>query len=156
MPNLNANRVDADEHVVRLLFTTRMVNESGTLGKEAFPVDELIERSGKSVSVDEMSKIQIPSHVSHKLETYQNPTKGRHRWGYSYAVCHQVESIKAQTGEQVYAVFKDPIKTNFPPAPWDHAHAKIVRAQSEFTKSFIRGYRDQLTELFQQEVVKVA
>lgn len=150
------NLVDADENVVRLLFSTRMVDGSGTLGKEAFPVDELIEKAGKSVSVDEMSQIEIPGHVSQKLETYQNPLRDRHRWGYAFATCNQIVNIKSQTGEQVYAVFKDPIETNFPPAPWDQAHAKITRASPAFGKGFIRGYRDKLTELYQLQVVKVA
>ncbi len=152
MSSQDAAQVASEEQLVRLLFSTRMVDDSGTLGKEAFPVDELIEKSGKSVSVDELSKLDMPEHVDNKLETYQNPARDRHRWGFALAVCSQITSIMSQEGLQVYSVLKDPIEGNFPPAPWDHAHAKIIRADSSFGKGFVRGYRDKLTELYQENV----
>jgi len=139
------------EDVVRLLFFHRMTSDSGVLEKEAFPADELAEVSGKSVSVDRLNLIKVPEDIDNKLATFERPEKGRSRWGFTYSGVQAVSNIRSQCGKQVFAVFEDPIE-NYPPAPWDAAHGKLVRANSSFSKSFVRGYRDKLVEVFQANV----
>ena len=78
----------------------------------------------------------------------------RAKWGFCTAIVGEVRSIHSQCGQQVFDVFNDPIESS-PPAPWDKAHAKTVRASTEFGKAFVRGYRDQLIEVFQNNVVRL-
>ena len=143
------------ENLVRLLFTDRMTSSAGKLEKEAFPVDELVEKNGKSVSVDRLGLLPDCKWIMHKLVTYENPSRGRARWGFALGCSGCIRSIFSQDGKQVFEVCPDPIK-NFPPAPWDKAHAKIVRADVSFTKGFVRGYRDKLVDVFQGNVIKTS
>lgn len=142
-----------NENLCRLLFYHRMVSEDGALGKEAFPTNELIEAQGKSVSVDVMSSLSVPEHIYNKLVTYENPKAGRSKWGYAFANSAEIESVLSQCGKQVFKCTPDPL-TSFPPAPWDHAHAKITRASEDMGKGFVRGYRDKLRQLFQQNAIR--
>ena len=147
--------VGYEETIIRLLFHHRMVENSGKLKKDAFPAAELAEVNGKSVSVDRAKFLLMPLHIVNKLKTYENAQKGRSKWGYCSAISSEISEIRSQGGKQVYCVLIDPIM-NHPPAPWDHAHAKIVRADSNFSKGFLRGYRDKLTEVFQRSIVPIA
>lgn len=142
------------ENVVRLLFSHRMTGEDGELTPEAFPTDELIEKNNKSVSVDREEMLLDYNHILNKLITYERPEKGRAKWGSSHAIVDAIVSIKDQDGTQVFRVLEDPLE-NYPPAPWDAAHAKIVRADESFSKGFIRGYRDKLVKVFQSDVRKI-
>lgn len=142
------------EQLVRVLFTDRMTSSAGELESEAFPVDELIEKDGKSVSVDRLDLLPDRECIKHKLITYENPSRGREKWGFALGVVGAVRAITSQDGRRVFEVYPDPIE-NFPPAPWDRAHAKIVRADSSFTKAFVRGYRDQLIGIFQGQVTQI-
>jgi hypothetical protein len=144
-------KVGSNEAVIRLLFHHRMVSEIGILSPEAFPTDELIEKGGKSVSVDRSALLKVPEQVRCKLVTYERPDKGRAKWGYAESVVQKIEGILDADGRSVFSVFADPLE-NFPPSPWDHAHAKVVRADASFGKGFVRGYRDKLIEAFQASV----
>lgn len=143
-----------EEKLARLLFTDRMTSSIGDLEKEAFPVDELVEKDGKSVSVDRLALLPNHECISHKLVTYENPSRGREKWGYALGIVESVRAISSQDGVRVFEVYLDPIE-NFPPAPWDRAHAKIVKADASFTRGFVRGYRDKLVETFQGQVFKI-
>lgn len=146
--------VEDHEEVIRLLFTDRMTSSVGELEKEAFPVDELIERNGKSVSVDRLLLLPDRECIKCKLITYENPPRGREKWGFASGCVEYIRAIHSQDGMRVFEVYADPIE-NHPPAPWDPAHAKIVRADENFTKGFVRGYRDKLVEVFQGSVTQV-
>ena len=143
-----------EEELVRMLFTDRMTSSDGELEKEAFPVDELIEKDGKSVSVDRQELLPSFECISQKLVTYENPSRGREKWGFALGLVEGVRSISSQHEARVFEVYPDP-NENFPPAPWDPAHAKIVRADASFTKGFVRGYRDKLVEVFQGRVTRL-
>jgi hypothetical protein len=142
------------EHIYRLLFTDRMVDVNGKLSLEAFPTDELVEIDGKSVSVDRESLIQDGWLVC-KLITYERPRSGRAKWGHCKSLVSRVTGITSQDGEQVFSVLEDRITGNFPPNPWDEAHAKIVRAKQSFSKGFVRGYRDKLIEAFEPTATRL-
>lgn len=148
------NELDHSEEIARLLFEHRMVAQNGVIGKEAFPVDELIEKNNKSVSVDRTSMMEMGWYIL-KLRTYEKPENGRAGWGMAIASVRQVADITTVEGLPVFSVCEDPI-TSFPPPPWDPAHAKIVRAKPEYTKGFVRGYRDKLVAAFQENCKKVA
>lgn len=149
-----ADKLGDEEELVRVLFTDRMTSSVGELEKEAFPVDELIEREGKSVSVDRLGLLPDRKWIEHKLLTYENPSRGREKWGFALGLVGAVRAISSQDGARVFEVYPDPIE-HFPPAPWDRAHAKIVRADSSFTKGFVRGYRDKLVDIFQINVTRI-
>jgi len=146
----------ASEQLIRLLFHHRMVDSSGVLGSEAFPTEELIEKNGKSVSVDRLSMINRLDLIYHKLLTYENPTKGRAKWGHAVASRAQIEAITSQCGKQVFSCCSDPVVGNFPPNPWDAAHAKVTRARAEYSRGFVRGYKDKLCLEFQKSVFPIA
>jgi hypothetical protein len=143
-----------EEVLVRILFTDRMTSSSGELENEAFPVDELIEKDGKSLSVDRLAFLLSHDCIKHKLITFENHSRGREKWGFALGLVGGIRSITSQDGARVFGVHPDPIE-NFPPAPWDRAHAKIVRADASFTKGFVRGYRDKLVEIFQAQVTRI-
>ncbi len=149
-----SERLGNQEVLVRVLFTDRMTSSDGELEKEAFPVDELVEKDGKSVSVDRLALLPSCECISHKLVTHENPCRGREKWGFALGRAEGVRAISSQDGVRVFEVYPDPIE-NFPPAPWDRAHAKIVRADASFTKGFVRGYRDKLVEIFQGQVTRL-
>lgn len=146
--------VEDDEELIRILFTDRMTSPAGELEKEAFPVDELIEKDGKSVSVDRLNLLPDRDCIKCKLITYENPFRGREKWGFSSGFVRYIRAIHSQDGMRVFEVYADPIE-NHPPAPWDPAHAKIVRADASFTRGFVRGYRDKLVEVFQGSVTQI-
>lgn len=143
-----------NEIVIRLLFSDRMVVENGRLTSEAFPVDELMESNGKSVSIDRCH-LMNPDWIQSKLITYEKPEKGRARWGASYSAVSNVLDIQDEAKRSVFCVCADEIIDNFPPNPWDHAHAKIVSAQPEKGKGFIRGFRDKLIDAFSLDIRKI-
>lgn len=144
------------EEVVRLLFSDRMIGDAGVLTVQAFPIDELIESNGKSVSVDRTSLL-TPGMIEDKLVTYENPERGRERWGWCAAsVSSIIQIVDQKDNTPVFDVREDQILNNFPPNPWDHAHAKIVRAHAGMTKGFIRGYRDKLLDVFQGGVKRLS
>lgn len=146
--------VEDHEELIRILFTDRMTSSAGKLENEAFPVDELIEKDGKSVSVDRLPLLPDRGCIEYKLITYENPFRGREKWGFSSGLVEHIRAIHSQDGKRVFEVYADPIE-NHPPAPWDPAHAKIVRADASFTKGFVRGYRDKLIEVFQGNVTQL-
>jgi len=131
-----------------------MTSSNGKLENEAFPVDELIGKAGKSVSVDRLVLLPSNDWIKHKLITYENPSRGREKWGFALGRAEDVRLITSQNGAKVFEVYPDPIE-NYPPAPWDRAHAKIVRADASYTKGFLRGYRDRLVDVFQAKVERV-
>lgn len=142
------------EGIVRLLFSHKMTAENGLLTVEAFPTDELVENNNKSVSVDREVMLPDQSCIINKLVTYERPDKGRAKWGSAHATVSAIVSIKDQNGVQVFKVLEDPLH-NYPPAPWDAAHAKIIRADKTFSKGFVRGYRDKLVQAFQNDVRRI-
>jgi hypothetical protein len=146
--------VHSDEFIYRLLFSHRMIDGEGKLSAEAFPTDELVEEKEKSVSVDRETLIE-KEWLKWKLVTYEKPEAGRAKWGHCRSQVVMIAGIISQDGKQVFSVLEDQITGNFPPNPWDNAHAKIVRASSSFSKSFVRGYRDKLIEAFEPTVVRL-
>lgn len=141
--------VSPTESVIRLLFHDRMVTLDGDIGPEAFPADELAENGGKSCSVDRLDLVEFPLHIVQKLNTFENSTKNRSKWGCCEATCAAVHSITSQCNRQVFCVVEDPIHKWYPPAPWAQAHACVVLASREYSKGFVRGYRDKLIEAFE-------
>jgi hypothetical protein len=131
-----------------------MIDGEGKLSSEAFPTDELIENGGKSVSVDQESLI-LQEWLTWKLVTYERPEAGRAKWGHCKSLVATIRGITSPDGQQIFTVLEDRITGNFPPNPWDHAHAKVVRASKDFSKSFVRGYRDKLVEAFEPTILRI-
>jgi hypothetical protein len=149
-----SNYVGDNEELIRALFADQMVTTSGDLTTNAFPVDELIEKENKSVSVDRESLLSRKSLIKEKIEKNENPNSKRAKWGYATGLTSEIRNIESQCGKKVFEIYPDPISKT-PADPWDNAHAKIVRADQSFSKGFIRGYRDKLIAAFQKNVTKL-
>ena len=147
--------VDDKETIARLLFSDDMVKHStGQLTPASFPTEELMEKPGqnglpRSVSVDRCEQI-VPLHptLEKKAKVIEKPERDRARWGFAVSEVAAVRQIVTTDEAQIYDVFPDSIKDGeFP--EWDHAHARLVRAEPTHTRSLVRGSRDKLIELFQ-------
>ena len=151
-----------EEEIARLIFHDQMIDPAtGKLTPAAFPTEELIEkidsRTGraKSSSVDRCKLLQdVHETLCAKASTLENPEKNRAKWGYTCQTSARVRSILGPDNRSsVFNVFADAILDGDEPL-WDHAHAKLVRAKSEYGKGFVRGYRDQLIQLFEERPIR--
>ncbi len=151
-------KLSESEEVARLLFADSMVAATtGKLKTEAFPVDELVEIEGrdgkaKSVSVDRCCQLNpLKETLQEKASKFENPKANRSKWGFAIALTEEIRSIQTPDRQQVFDVFEDPVLGGYHPK-WDCAHAKLVRAHQNHTRSLIRGYRDTLIEVFSKKV----
>ncbi|MFQ6554099.1 hypothetical protein AAD018_017285 [Aestuariibius insulae] len=150
--------VDNNESIARLLFSDDMVKHlTGQLTPASFPTEELLEKPGrdgtlKSVSVDRCEYINpLRSTLEEKAKEIEKPERDRARWGFAVSEVSAIREILTSDKMQVYDVFPDPIENGkFP--EWDLAHAKLVRAAPTHTRSLVRGSRDKLISLFQENM----
>ena len=141
-----------NEELNRLLFAGQMVDENGHLKIESFPMDELLEKEGKSASLDRTALLPNPTqNLVEKLLELENRDKNRSAWGLGKSLASSVRQIELQDGRQAFDVFEDRLVNN-PPKVWDNAHAKLTRAKPEFSRSLLRGCRDKLIECFSENI----
>ena len=144
--------IDDTEELNRLLFSEQMVGDDGILKAEAFPMDELLEKDDKSASLDRSALLaDRDTLLRQKLNELSNPESRRAAWGIGRSVASEVRTIALQDGRQAFEIFEDKLD-NDPPKPWDEAHAKLVRSNSEYTRGLIRGCRDKLIDCFSQSI----
>ena len=152
MPNPTSVEVADEEEVARLLYYPQMINKKGELQDFAFPMNDLMEAKGRSISVDRCWLMGKDFHqmLERKAEQFARSDRNRAKHGYCLAVVKRIRSILGTSNEQLFEVRADAIvqaNSNL----WDHAHAKIVRANPCHTKGYLRGYRDKLSTLFSQD-----
>lgn len=83
----------------------------------------------RSVSVDRCCLLHSVKETLHeKASTLEKPEKNRSKWGFACALMGDLRRIRTREGQQAFDVFEDPILNGRHPQ-WDHAHAKLVRAQ---------------------------
>ena len=131
-----------------------MIGADGVLKPNAFPADELVEKKeGRSVSVDRCSLLGNQAHglLERKAGEIADAEKNRSKYAYGVAVVRRVRLIRDEGGRQVYEIFPDPIQKD-DERPWDHAHAKLVRADASVTKAKARAFRDKLIDLFSERI----
>ena len=146
-------RVGNEETVARLLFYAQMIDATGKIQSNAFPMDDLIEKDGRSLSVDRCNLLGQDPRVllERKAEKFASADRNRAKHGYCLSVVKGIRSIRGSSGEQLFDVLPDPIEQS-PPDPWDNAHGKLTGAAPDFSKSYLRGYRDKLCDLFSQNI----
>ena len=147
------SRVENDENVSRLLFYARMIDDQGRIQKSAFPMSDIVQEKGRSVSVDRCKILGYRFHnlLAQKAGKFADVSKDRAKHGYCLAVAGKIRFIQGASGEQLFDILPDAIKQDRPD-PWDCAHAKLVRANPIFSESYLRGYRDRLCELFSEHI----
>ena len=148
--------VQGEEKIARLLFHPQMVSQEGELKPNAFPMDDLVEANGRSVSVDRCGLLGKDFHqtLAKKAAKFANPDTGRHKHGYCLAIVRRVRAILGASNEQLFEVQADAI-AQARPDPWDRAHAKIVRACPSHGKGYLRSHRDKLCTLFSEGMRRV-
>jgi len=130
-----------------------MIGVDGVLKQNAFPADDLVERGGRSVSLDRCSLLGDQAHrlLERKAAEIADAEKNRAKCAYALAVVRRVWKIRDDEGKQIYQIFPDPIEKG-EERPWNYAHAKLVRADPSITKAKVRLYRDKLIELFSERI----
>ncbi|MCY4152157.1 MAG: hypothetical protein OXE94_07980 [Aestuariivita sp.] len=133
-----------------------MVNADGQLSSAAFPTEELLAVKGKTgASVDRCGLLEDPKRLlCQKVEEGANPAVGRNPWGYCTGEVGKIRSIgiAGNGSRQALKICPDPVVGNSNPKPWDQAHALILKFDNAYTRSQIRGVRDQLIEAFSCKV----
>ena len=150
-----ANPADLEdrETVARLLFYAQMINARGEIQSNAFPMDDILGEGGRSLSVDRCRLLGRNYHslLEQKAGKFAKSGSNRAKHGYCLAVVGHIRAIRGGEGEQLFDVLPDSIEQS-PPEPWDCAHAKLIAAKHGFSKSYLRGYRDKLCELFSKRI----
>jgi len=148
------NPVDDSEPVSRLLFYPQMIDADNNLQSSAFPMDEIVEKEGRSISVDRCKVLGPEYHdiLDRKATHFAKEGKNRSKHGYALAVTGRIHKIVGKQNEQLFMVSPDKIH-KLPPDPWDDAHAKLTRMDPNHNKGYLRSYRDKLCELFSENFV---
>lgn len=150
--------VNDDERIARIIYYPQMI-EGETLRENAFPTDELIKKKNKDgCSVDRCNLMDDHDRLlREKAIKNSNPGADRSPYGYCIATAGRIRGLKvlyAQEPAQALDVFPDPINAEGERNPWDHAHALLCKKNENYTRSQIRGMRDQLVALFSEEIVR--
>ena len=145
--------VASREEVARLLFYRQMINEKGEIQNAAFPMDDIVQENGRSLSVDRCGLLGKSPHrlLERKADKFAKAGSNRSKHGYCLAIAGQVRSLQGQDNEQLFEIVPDPVAQPNP-APWDRAHAKLVSADPSSRKAYLRGYRDKLIAVFSNNV----
>lgn len=140
------------ERIVRFLFFPQMIDRDGKLTPSAFPIDEIIEDKGKSLST---TREQLALERGWVLELMcrerANPEKDRAAFGHAIGAAKSIRAIvvDSKSGEKLFDIVPDPVLFK---GETDTTHAKVSSANPAWKKAFIRGFRDKLADAFNERI----
>ena len=145
--------VSNPETVVRLLYTTRHVNEYGAVSDEAFPSSEVQKEKGRTCSVVRKDILPDPENMLYnKACADENPKKNNTKWGYFQSIAIKIRTILRESGDYAFDVTQDIVPDEIDPiCGFAHAH---IHTTVRISKSEYRKLRFTLKSLFSNNITK--
>ncbi|MCY4302852.1 MAG: hypothetical protein OXC68_14115, partial [Aestuariivita sp.] len=112
-------------------------------------------KNKKGASVDRCRLLEDPKTLlRQKAEEMANPDANRIPWGYCIGKAKQIRSIiiVGSKSQQAFKICPSPIINTNNPKPWDAAHTIIVKFDSSYARSQVRGVRDKLIHAFSSKI----